>query len=215
MWSPPCGSAVHVLGSKIRTRFSPGRRPGAGVRGPVSVVRRPASGVRGKCPGAGIRRPGAASVVRHPTLGFRFRSSEVRGSQVGSRGGDSPLRGPEKTLPIRSRHPSTSLGTPASMLSQVACSMRLFEHHSQTGQLTPIPGACRRSVPHMRTKGHDLATGSLYKPLMHPPSTMIHREHFGENKQGECGAERESASRKMLCAIRSRSLRQSSVAGAH
>lgn len=77
VWSPPCGSAVHVLGSKIRTRFSPGRRPGAGVRGPVSVVRRPASG--GKCPGAGIRRPGAS--VRGPASdsGFRFRSSEVRG----------------------------------------------------------------------------------------------------------------------------------------
>lgn len=68
VWSPPCGSAVHVLGSKIRTRFSPGRRPGAGVRGPVSVVRRPASGVRGQVSGG--RHP--ASGGQRPWSGIRL-----------------------------------------------------------------------------------------------------------------------------------------------
>lgn len=52
VWSPPCGPADRVLGSEMRTRFSPGRRPRAGVQGLGAgisrpAIRSPASGARG------------------------------------------------------------------------------------------------------------------------------------------------------------------------
>ena len=118
-WSPACGSAVHVRGKKMRTRFSPGRRPRAGVRSPGAGVPRP--GV----PRSGVRSPASRS-------GLRFRTSEVRGPNSEVVGETLRCAALKRPCLLGADIRSTSLGTPASMLSQAACSMRPFEHH-QTG----------------------------------------------------------------------------------